>query len=66
MDATTVAEKRPFSERMLDGIEKAGNKVPHPVMMFVYLIIFIAVLSADPFLDRRHRHRGDRGPGPPS
>ena len=46
MDATTVAEKRPFSERMLDGIEKAGNKVPHPVMMFVYLIIFIAVLSA--------------------
>ena len=31
---------------MLDGIEKAGNKVPHPVMMFVYLIIFIAVLSA--------------------
>ncbi len=46
MDATTVTEKKPFSERMLDGIEKAGNKVPHPVMMFVYLIIFIAVLSA--------------------
>ncbi|HWL50547.1 MAG TPA: AbgT family transporter [Acidimicrobiia bacterium] len=48
MDATTLepAEKKPFSERMLDGIEKAGNKVPHPVMMFVYLIIFIAVLSA--------------------
>jgi aminobenzoyl-glutamate transport protein len=48
MDATTLesAEKKPFSQRMLDGIEKAGNKVPHPVMMFVYLIIFIAVLSA--------------------
>ena len=46
MEATTLAEKKPFSERMLDGIEKAGNKVPHPVMMFVYLIIFIAVLSA--------------------
>ena len=46
MDATTIAEKKPFSERMLDGIEKAGNKVPHPVMMFVYLIILIAVLSA--------------------
>lgn len=38
--------KRGFSERMLDGIEKAGNKVPHPVIMFLYLIAFIAVLSA--------------------
>ena len=34
---------------MLDGIEKVGNKVPHPVMMFVYLIVFIMVLSV--FLD---------------
>jgi aminobenzoyl-glutamate transport protein len=33
-------------ERMLDGIEKAGNKVPHPVIMFLYLIAFVAVLSA--------------------
>lgn len=31
---------------MLDGIEKAGNKVPHPVMMFVYLIVLVIVLSA--------------------
>ncbi len=46
--ATTLdpADKKTFSQRMLDGIEKAGNKVPHPVMMFVYLIIFIALLSA--------------------
>jgi aminobenzoyl-glutamate transport protein len=44
--AGAVPAKRPFSERMLDGIEKAGNKVPHPVLMFVYLIAFIAVLSA--------------------
>ena len=29
----------------LDRIEILGNKVPHPVMMFLYLIIFIAVLS---------------------
>jgi aminobenzoyl-glutamate transport protein len=33
------------SERLLDGIERAGNKVPHPVIMFLYLIAFIAVLS---------------------
>ncbi len=46
MTTTSVAEKKGFSQRLLDGIEKAGNKVPHPVMMFLYLIIFIAVLSA--------------------
>jgi aminobenzoyl-glutamate transport protein len=32
-------------QRMLDGVERLGNKVPHPVLMFVYLIIFIIVLS---------------------
>jgi aminobenzoyl-glutamate transport protein len=44
--AATVAPKRKMSERLLDGIEKAGNKVPHPVIMFLYLIAFIAALSA--------------------
>jgi aminobenzoyl-glutamate transport protein len=33
------------TQRMLDGIEKLGNKVPHPVMMFLYLIILVIVLS---------------------
>jgi aminobenzoyl-glutamate transport protein len=37
---------RSFSQRMLDGIERAGNKVPHPVMIFVYLIAIVIVLSA--------------------
>lgn len=32
--------------RLLDAIERIGNKVPHPVMMFVYLVAFIAVLSS--------------------
>jgi aminobenzoyl-glutamate transport protein len=32
--------------RFLDAIEKAGNKVPHPVIMFLYLIAGVAVLSA--------------------
>lgn len=46
-DATIAvpAPGRSRSERMLDGIERAGNKVPHPVIMFLYLIAFIAVLS---------------------
>jgi aminobenzoyl-glutamate transport protein len=34
-----------FTQKMLDGIERLGNKVPHPVLMFLYLIIFIVVLS---------------------
>jgi aminobenzoyl-glutamate transport protein len=30
---------------ILGFIEKVGNKVPHPVMMFLYLIAFIIILS---------------------
>jgi aminobenzoyl-glutamate transport protein len=45
--ATSAAggKRRTFSERMLDGIEKLGNKVPHPVLMFLYLILGVIVLS---------------------
>lgn len=35
-----------FVDRVLDGIERVGNKVPHPVIMFLYLIAGVAVLSA--------------------
>jgi aminobenzoyl-glutamate transport protein len=38
--------KRTFTQRMLDGIEKAGNKVPHPVIIFLYLIVGVIILSA--------------------
>jgi aminobenzoyl-glutamate transport protein len=41
-----IEPKRGVGQRMLDGIERAGNKVPHPVIMFLYLIAFIAALSA--------------------
>ena len=34
-----------FSQRMLDGIERVGNKVPHPVLMFLYLIVIVVLLS---------------------
>lgn len=37
--------KRSFQDKLLDGIEKVGNKVPHPVLMFLYLIAIIMVLS---------------------
>jgi aminobenzoyl-glutamate transport protein len=44
--AADAGESRTFVQKMLDGIEKAGNKVPHPVMMFLYLILLVIVLSA--------------------
>ena len=34
-----------FTARFLDGVERLGNKVPHPVLMFLYLIIGVIVLS---------------------
>jgi aminobenzoyl-glutamate transport protein len=40
-----TAPPRNFTAKLLDGIETAGNKVPHPVMMFIYLILFIGILS---------------------
>jgi aminobenzoyl-glutamate transport protein len=38
--------KKTFMDNLLDGIETVGNKVPHPVLMFVYLIVFVIVLSS--------------------
>ena len=37
--------KKAFMDRMLDWIEKAGNKVPHPAIIFVGLVVFIVLLS---------------------
>jgi aminobenzoyl-glutamate transport protein len=33
-------------DRLLDTVERVGNKVPHPVLMFFYLMIGVIVLSA--------------------
>lgn len=41
-----AVEQGPGSmQRMLDWIERVGNKVPNPVIMFVYLILFIWIIS---------------------
>jgi aminobenzoyl-glutamate transport protein len=40
------SQNRSFAQKMLDGIEQVGNKVPHPVLMFLYLIAIVIVLSA--------------------
>ncbi|HMO65355.1 MAG TPA: AbgT family transporter, partial [Verrucomicrobiota bacterium] len=34
-----------FMQRVLDAVEKVGNKVPHPVVIFVILIGIVVVLS---------------------
>lgn len=37
---------RSTMQRVLDAVERIGNRVPHPVMIFVYLIGVVIVLSA--------------------
>jgi aminobenzoyl-glutamate transport protein len=39
-------QKRSSMDRLLDTVERVGNKVPHPVLMFFYLMIGVIVLSA--------------------
>jgi aminobenzoyl-glutamate transport protein len=33
-------------DKLLDGVERVGNKVPHPVLMFFYLILLVIALSS--------------------
>jgi len=40
------AGKLSFMDKLLDTVERVGNKVPHPVLMFSYLIVGVIVLSA--------------------
>ncbi len=39
------AAKPTFMERMLDGIERLGNKMPDPAILFIWLCIGVIVLS---------------------
>ena len=47
MTAQTAAkpQKRSPIDRLLDTVERVGNKVPHPVLMFLYLMIGVILLS---------------------
>jgi aminobenzoyl-glutamate transport protein len=42
-DADQPAES--FMQRLLEGIEKVGNKVPHPAVIFLLLIALVILLS---------------------
>ncbi|MET9612531.1 AbgT family transporter [Kitasatospora indigofera] len=46
MSGEAVPAGRTRGQRMLDGIEKIGNKVPHPAMIFIGLCALVIVLSA--------------------
>ena len=40
-----AAHGKTFMQKMLDGVERVGNKVPHPAVIFVILIGIVIVLS---------------------
>lgn len=48
MNATenTVTEKKGFVSKILDKVERAGNKLPDPAILFFVLMLIIWVLSA--------------------
>jgi aminobenzoyl-glutamate transport protein len=46
VSADVTAPRPTGMARFLDGIERLGNKVPNPTILFLYLIVLIAVLSA--------------------
>ena len=41
----TAPESGGLVKRLLDGVEKVGNKVPHPAMIFLSLMVLVIVLS---------------------
>jgi aminobenzoyl-glutamate transport protein len=45
MDTAAAGAAPTRMQRILDWVERVGNQVPHPVMIFVYLIGIIIVLS---------------------
>ena len=40
-----ISPKKTGMEKLLDTVERVGNKVPHPAVIFVILIAIVAVLS---------------------
>jgi aminobenzoyl-glutamate transport protein len=42
---TTEGADRTFMERVLDGVERVGNKMPHPAILFLTLCGVVIVLS---------------------
>src|SRR5262245_33094958 len=43
--STAVHPPKTFMQKLLDGVERVGNKVPHPAVIFVILMGIVIVLS---------------------
>ncbi|WP_137124288.1 AbgT family transporter [Roseomonas sp. HF4] len=44
--STAAEAPKTAMQKLLDAVERVGNRVPHPVMIFVYLIVIVIALSA--------------------
>ena len=45
VDTELPESRKPTMERLLDAVERVGNRVPHPAVIFVLLILFVILLS---------------------
>jgi aminobenzoyl-glutamate transport protein len=43
--AETTAAPKTFLQKLLDGVERVGNKVPHPAVIFFILLALVILLS---------------------
>ncbi len=43
--SATVASRKTFLQKLLDGVEIVGNKVPHPAIIFLIMSAIVIVLS---------------------
>lgn len=46
MENQEAPEKKGFGSKALDTIERVGNKLPDPAVLFFYLLVFVWILSA--------------------
>lgn len=45
MDSESRVTKRSWLDKILDAVERAGNKLPNPVTLFLYLSIIVVLIS---------------------
>ncbi|MGB9813236.1 MAG: AbgT family transporter [Thermovenabulum sp.] len=43
---TNLTKKKGRFERFLDWVERVGNKIPHTFILFIYLTVFLMIISA--------------------
>ncbi|QMU75989.1 AbgT family transporter [Streptacidiphilus sp. PB12-B1b] len=56
--------RRSLAQRMLDAVEKAGNRAPHPAVLFLWLILLVVALSVVLSWTGLHATYESAAPGP--